>query len=321
MSYTVLIPDNVDQKAVDLIDAADGLDVVFPGKLTQEELVAQVGDAHALIIRSGVKITPDVFAAAPNLKIVARAGVGVDNVDLDAATEHGVYVVNTPGGNTISTAEHTFGLMIALARHIPQGDASLRAGRWDRKKYVGVELKGKTLGLVGLGRIGQAIAKRAQAFEMNVVAFDPYLPAEIASEIGVVLLDLDGVFAHADFISLHSPITDETRGMINAEAIAKMKDGVRIVNAARGGLINDADLAEGIKSGKVTGAALDVYEPEPPAEDNPLIGLDGVIHTPHLAASTSDAQVTVAVEAAQLVIDTLLHNKPENVVNKAVLES
>jgi len=284
-------------------------------------LVAQVGNAHALIIRSGVKITPDVFAAAPNLKIVARAGVGVDNVDLDAATEHGVYVVNTPGGNTISTAEHTFGLMIALARHIPQGDASLRAGRWDRKKYVGVELKGKTLGLVGLGRIGQAIAKRAQAFEMNVVAFDPYLPAEIASEIGVVLLDLDGVFAHADFISLHSPITDETRGMINAEAIAKMKDGVRIVNAARGGLINDADLAEGIKSGKVTGAALDVYEPEPPAEDNPLIGLDGVIHTPHLAASTSDAQVTVAVEAAQLVIDTLLHNKPENVVNKAVLES
>ncbi|MAU10161.1 MAG: hypothetical protein CL607_10090 [Anaerolineaceae bacterium] len=321
MSYTVLIPDNVDQKAVDLIDAADGLDVVFPGKLTQEELVAQVGDAHALIIRSGVKITPDVFAAAPNLKIVARAGVGVDNVDLDAATEHGVYVVNTPGGNTISTAEHTFGLMIALARHIPQGDASLRAGRWDRKKYVGVELKGKTLGLVGLGRIGQAIAKRAQAFEMNVVAYDPYLPADVASEIGVVLLDLDGVFAHADFISLHSPITDETRGMINAEAIAKMKDGVRIVNAARGGLINDADLAEGIKSGKVTGAALDVYEPEPPAEDNPLIGLDGVIHTPHLAASTSDAQVTVAVEAAQLVIDTLLHNKPENVVNKAVLES
>ena len=321
MSYTVLIPDNVDQKAVDLIDAADGLDVVFPGKLTQEELVAQVGDAHALIIRSGVKITPDVFAAAPNLKIVARAGVGVDNVDLDAATEHGVYVVNTPGGNTISTAEHTFGLMIALARHIPQGDASLRAGRWDRKKYVGVELKGKTLGLVGLGRIGQAIAKRAQAFEMNVVAYDPYLPAEIASEIGVVLLDLDGVFAHADFISLHSPITDETRGMINADAIAKMKDGVRIVNAARGGLINDADLAAAIKSGKVTGAALDVYEPEPPAEDNPLIGLDGVIHTPHLAASTSDAQVTVAVEAAQLVIDTLLHNKPENVVNKAVLES
>lgn len=321
MSYTVLIPDNVDQKAVDLIDAADGLDVVYPGKLTQEELVAQVGDAHALIIRSGVKITPEVFAAAPNLKVVARAGVGVDNVDLDAATEHGVYVVNTPGGNTISTAEHTFGLMIALARHIPQGDASLRAGRWDRKLFTGVELKGKTLGLVGLGRIGQAIAKRAQAFEMNVVAYDPYLPTDVATEIGVVLLDLDGVFAHADFISLHSPITDETRGMINAGTIAKMKDGVRIINAARGGLINDADLAEAIKSGKVTGAALDVFEPEPPAADNPLIGLDGVIHTPHLAASTSDAQVTVAVEAAQLVIDTLLHNNPQNVVNKAVLES
>ncbi|MCA9889984.1 MAG: hypothetical protein KC546_16505 [Anaerolineae bacterium] len=321
MSYTVLIPDSVDQKAVDLIEAADGLDVVYPGKLTQDELVAQVGDAHALIIRSGVKITPEVFAAAPNLKVVARAGVGVDNVDLDAATEHGVVVVNTPGGNTISTAEHTFGLMIALARHIPQGDASLRAGRWDRKLFTGVELKGKTLGLVGLGRIGQAIAKRAQAFEMNVVAHDPYIPAEVASDMGVVLLDLDGVFAHADFISLHAPIMDETRGMINADSIAKMKDGVRIINAARGGLINDADLAAAIKSGKVAGAALDVYEPEPPAADNPLIGLDGVIHTPHLAASTSDAQVTVAIEAAQLVIDALLHNKPQNVVNKAVLES
>ena len=321
MSYTVLIPDSVDQKAVDLIEAADGLDVVYPGKLTQDELVAQVGDAHALIIRSGVKITPEVFAAAPNLKVVARAGVGVDNVDLDAATEHGVVVVNTPGGNTISTAEHTFGLMIALARHIPQGDASLRAGRWDRKLFTGVELKGKTLGLVGLGRIGQAIAKRAQAFEMNVVAHDPYIPAEVASDMGVVLLDLDGVFAHADFISLHAPIMDETRGMINADSIAKMKDGVRIINAARGGLINDADLAAAIKSGKVAGAALDVYEQEPPAADNPLIGLDGVIHTPHLAASTSDAQVTVAIEAAQLVIDALLHNKPQNVVNKAVLES
>ncbi|MCB9458240.1 MAG: hypothetical protein H6670_01230 [Anaerolineaceae bacterium] len=321
MSYTVLIPDSVDQKAVDLIEAADGLDVVYPGKLTQDELVAQVGDAHALIIRSGVKITPEVFAAAPNLKVVARAGVGVDNVDLDAATEHGVVVVNTPGGNTISTAEHTFGLMIALARHIPQGDASLRAGRWDRKLFTGVELKGKTLGLVGLGRIGQAIAKRAQAFEMNVVAHDPYVPAEVASDMGVVLLDLDGVFAHADFISLHAPIMDETRGMINVDSIAKMKDGVRIINAARGGLINDADLAAAIKSGKVAGAALDVYEPEPPAADNPLIGLDGVIHTPHLAASTSDAQVTVAIEAAQLVIDALLHNKPQNVVNKAVLES
>ena len=319
MTYTVLIPDNVDQKAVSLLEATDGLNVVYTGKLSQEELVAQAGDAHAMIIRSGVKITPEVLDAAPNLKAIARAGVGVDNVDLDAATAKNVIVMNTPGGNTISTAEHTFGLMIALARHIPQGDASLRAGRWDRKLFVGVELKDKTLGLIGLGRIGKAIAKRAQAFEMTVIAHDPYIEASTAEAMGVALVELDALYANADFISLHALITDETRGMLNADAFAKMKDGVRIINASRGALINDADLAAAIQSGKVAGAALDVYDPEPPAEDNPLIGLDNVVHTPHLAASTSDAQVTVAVEAAQLISDTLLHDKPETVVNGGVL--
>lgn len=317
----VLIPDAVHQKAIDIVTHADGLTVSAPGKLSQEDLIAQVGDANALIIRSGVKITPDVFAAAPNLRIVARAGVGVDNIDLDAATQHGVVIVNTPGGNTISTAEHTFGLMLALARHIPQGHASLKAGRWDRKLFSGVELREKTLGLIGFGRIGQAVAVRAKAFDMTVIAYDPPLPDSVFSEQGVERVDLDTLYAQADFISLHAPIIDATRGMINAEAIAKMKTGMRIINAARGGLINDGDLAEGIQSGKVIGAALDVYDPEPPAEDNPLIGLDGVVHTPHLAASTSDAQVTVAVEAAQLVINALLHGTFENVVNPAVLET
>jgi D-3-phosphoglycerate dehydrogenase len=298
------------------------LTVHAPGKLSQDELVAQVGEANALIIRSGVKITPDVFAAAPNLKIVARAGVGVDNVDLDAATAHGVVVVNTPGGNTISTAEHTFGLMLALARHIPQGHATLKAGRWDRKLFEGVELREKTLGLIGFGRIGQAMAQRAKAFEMTVIAYDPPLPDAIFNDMAVERApDVDTLYAKADFISLHAPIIDSTREMINAAAIAKMKDGVRIINAARGALINDVALAEGITSGKVAGAALDVFEPEPPAADNPLIGLDGVIHTPHLAASTSDAQITVAIEAAQLVVDFLMNNKIENVVNPAVLET
>lgn len=319
MIYTVLIPDNVDQKAVDLLEGTEGLNVVYTGKLSQEELAAQAGEAHAMIIRSGVKITPEVLAAAPNLKAVARAGVGVDNVDLDAATSHGVIVMNTPGGNTISTAEHTFGLMIALARYIPQGDASLRAGRWDRKSFVGVELKDKVLGLIGFGRIGKAIARRAQAFDMTVIAYDPYIEPSAGTELGVELVQLDALYAQADFISLHALITDETRGMLNAEAFAKMKDGVRIINASRGALINDADLAAAIESGKVAGAALDVYEPEPPTEDNPLIGMENVIHTPHLAASTSDAQVTVAVEAAQLIINTLLHDSPQNVVNSAVL--
>jgi D-3-phosphoglycerate dehydrogenase / 2-oxoglutarate reductase len=316
----VLIPDSVHQRAIDIVTNAAGLTVSAPGKLSQDELVAQVGTAHALIIRSGVKITPDVFAAAPNLKIVARAGVGVDNVDLEAATRHGVVVVNTPGGNTISTAEHTFGLMLALARHIPQGHATLKAGRWDRKLFEGVELREKTLGLVGFGRIGQAMALRAKAFEMSVIAYDPYLNDVIFNDMGVQRVDLDTLYAQSDFISLHAPKLPDTQ-VLDADAIAKMKNGVRIINAARGALIVDADLAAAIQSGKVAGAALDVFEPEPPAADNPLIGLDGVIHTPHLAASTSDAQVTVAIEAAQLVVDALLNGTYINVVNPAVLET
>ncbi len=315
----VLIPDNVHQKAVDLVTHAEGLTVSAPGKLSQEELIAQVPGANALIIRSGVKVTPEVFAAATDLKAIARAGVGVDNIDLDAATKHGVVVMNTPGGNTISTAEHTFGLMLALARHLPQGDASLKAGRWDRKKLVGVELREKTLGLVGFGRIGQAVAVRAKAFDMTVIAYDPYVPDSVFADMGVRKVELDALYAEADFISLHAPLIETTQGMINAEAIARMKDGVRIVNAARGALINDADLAEGVKSGKVAGAALDVYVEEPPAEDHPLLGLDAVITTPHLAASTSDAQITVAVEAAQLIADALLKGTYNNVVNNDVL--
>lgn len=317
---TILIPDNVHQKAIDLISAAEGLTVVAPGKLTQEELLAQVPEAAALIIRSGVKITPEIYAAAPNLKAIARAGVGVDNIDLDAATEHGVVVMNTPGGNTISTAEHTFGLMLALARHIPQGHASLKAGRWDRKQYQGVELKGKTLGILGFGRIGQALASRAQAFEMTVIAYDPFLSDSLFADMYVERVDVDTLYARSDFISLHVPANDETSGMINSDALAKMKDGVRIVNAARGALINDNDLAAALESGKVAGAAVDVYDVEPPPADHPLIQFDNVIDTPHLAASTIDAQITVAVQAAEQIIAALQDGDYINVVNPAVLD-
>ncbi|MEO1164325.1 MAG: hydroxyacid dehydrogenase [Chloroflexota bacterium] len=317
---TVLIPDNVHQKAIDLISKVEGLTVLAPGKLTQEELLAQVPDASALIIRSGVKITPDIYAAAPNLKAIARAGVGVDNIDLDAATEHGVVVMNTPGGNTISTAEHTFGLMLALARHIPQGHASLKAGRWDRKLYQGVELKGKTLGVLGFGRIGQALASRAQAFEMEVIAYDPFLADNVFADAYVERVDVDTLYARSDFISLHVPATDETTGMINSDALTKMKDGVRIVNAARGALINDVDLASALESGKVAGAAVDVYAQEPPPADHPLIKFDNVIDTPHLAASTIDAQITVAVQAAEQIIAALQEGEYVHVVNPAVLD-
>jgi D-3-phosphoglycerate dehydrogenase / 2-oxoglutarate reductase len=319
MSYNVLIPDNVHQKAIDLLEGTAGLNVQAPGKIDRADLLQIVGEAHALIIRSGVKADAELLAAASKLKAIARAGVGVDNIDLDAATERGVIVMNTPAGNTVATAELTFGLMLALARHIPQSNTSLKAGKWDRKKYVGTELRGKTLGIVGFGRVGRAVALRARAFEMDVVAYDPFIPQDVAIDLGAALVDLDTLFDKADFITLHALITDETHGMINSANIAKMKDGVRIINAARGPLINDVDLAQALQSGKVAGAAVDVYEQEPPPADHPLIGLDNVIDTPHLGASTDDAQVAVAVEAAEIIIDALLNDKPQNVVNRAVL--
>ncbi len=313
--FHVLVPDNVHQRAIDLLEASAGINVSAPGRLERGALLNAVADTHAIIIRSGVTADREVIDRAPKLKAIARAGVGVDNVDLAAATARGVIVMNTPGGNTISTAEHAFGLTLALSRHIPQGHQSLAQGRWERKAFNGVELRGKTLGIVGLGRIGQAIAARAQAFEMSVIAHDPYLPPAVADAIQVPLLALDDLYAQSDYLTLHALVTDETRGMINAETIAKMKDGIRIINAARGALINSADLAAALSSGKVAGAALDVYETEPPPADHPLIGLPNVVHTPHLAASTADAQITVAIEAAELIRDFLLQGVAANVCN------
>lgn len=316
--FHVLVPDNVHQQAIDILKASAGIRVSAPGKLEREALLEAVAEAHALIIRSGVTADAELINRAPALKAIARAGVGVDNIDLAAASDRGVVVMNSPGGNTISTAEYAFGLMLALSRHIAPGHQSLAQGRWERKTFSGVELKGKTLGIIGLGRIGQAIGTRAQAFEMRVIAHDPYLPPAIAEAINVPLLPQDEVYARSDYLSLHALVTAETRDMINAETIAKMKDGVRIINAARGALINSADLAAGLASGKVAGAALDVYETEPPPADHPLIGLPNVLHTPHLAASTSDAQITVAVEAAQLIRDFLLTGAAANVCNPPV---
>jgi D-3-phosphoglycerate dehydrogenase len=320
MTYHVLVPDNVHPSAVDVLKQA-GEEITFAanGQITREALLAAVPEADALVIRSAHKIDAEVLAAASRLKVIARAGVGVDNVDIAEATKRGVVVMNTPDGNTISTAEHTFGLMLALARQIPQAHATLSAGRWDRKAFMGVELRSKTLGIVGFGRIGRAVAKRAQAFEMTVIAFDPYIPADLAAALGVELVSLDDLFSRSDFITLHALLTDETRALVSKSTIARMKPGVRIVNAARGALINEIDLAEALKSGQVAGAALDVFAEEPPQAGNPLIGLPNVVHTPHLAASTEDAQIVVAVEAAQLVVDALLKGEYKNVVNPGVL--
>ena len=320
MSFHVVVPDNVNPKAIDSLRDRAGIRVSAPGKLARPALFAAIANAHAIIIRSGVTADDELLARAQELKAIARAGVGVDNVDLQAATARGIVVMNTPGGNTISTAEHSFGLMLALSRHIPQGHQSLLAGRWERKLFSGVELQGKTLGIIGLGRIGQAIAARAQAFDMQVIAHDPYLPAQVAAQINVPLLELAQVYANSDYLTLHALVTDTTRGMINAEAIAGMKDGIRIINAARGALINSGDLAAALTSGKVAGAALDVFEEEPPPANHPLVGHPKVIHTPHLAASTADAQVTVAIEAAQLILDFLLDGVAANVCNPEVLK-
>jgi D-3-phosphoglycerate dehydrogenase len=318
MTFHVLVPDSVNKKAVEILQAA-GLKVTAPGQMKREETLAALADADALILRSATKADAALIAAAPHLKVIARAGVGVDNVDLAAASARKIAVMNTPDGNTVATAELAFALMLALARHIPQAYDSLNAGKWDRKSFMGVELRGKTLGVVGFGRIGRAVAKRALAFEMQVVAYDPFVPAAVAEQMGAKLVSLDELYAQADYITLHSVVNDQNRQMINHDSLAKMKKGVRIINAARGALINETDLAEAIKSGQVAGAAVDVYAEEPPPAGHPLIGLAGVIDTPHLGASTEEAQVAVAIEAAELVVAALTKGEYKNVVNAAAL--
>ena len=324
MTYNVLIPDNVHESALAVFEKYNhgAFKVIAPGKMSKDQLMAALPEAHALIVRSAVAVTPEILAAAPQLKVVVRAGAGVDNIDLDEATRRGVVVMNAPAGNTIAATEHAFGLMLALVRHIPQGHMSLSQGNWDRKSFMGTEVRDKTLGIVGFGRIGQAMAVRARAFEMRVLAYDPYNPQvkRLASELGCDLVDLDTLYAGSDIITLHPWLSDETKGMINKTSLAKMKKGVRIINIARGALIVDADLAEAVKSGQVAGAAVDVYKPEPPEPTNPLLNLPGVIHTPHLAASTEEAQIAVAVEAAHHVMEALLHGDYQSVCNPDVLK-
>jgi D-3-phosphoglycerate dehydrogenase len=274
-----------------------------------------------MVVRSETKITRKVMQAAPKLRVVGRAGVGVDNVDVDAATERGIVVMNTPSGNTISTAELTFSMLMALARKIPQANASMKAGEWDRKTFQGTELNNKTLGVLGMGRIGSEVAKRALAFNMSVLAYDPYLNLARAKALQVELVELDDLYARSDFITVHMPMTDETKGMINTAAFAKMKKGVRVLNCARGGIINETDLVDAIKSGKVAGAALDVYETEPLPKEFPLRNLPQVIMTPHLGASTVEAQENVGIEVAEAITDFLINGAVRNAVNLPNLDA
>jgi D-3-phosphoglycerate dehydrogenase len=283
------------------------------------ELRDALAGCAGLVVRSETKVTADLMDSAPELRVVGRAGVGVDNIDVTAATARGIVVMNAPDGNTITTAEHTMALLIALARRVPQANSSLRAGKWERKKFIGVELQGKTLGVLGLGRIGRTVAGRAHAFGMNIVAFDPFIAPDQARDLGIEVVPFDEVLARADFLTVHTPLTAETRAMVGRNAFAKMKKGVRVINCARGGLIDEDALYEAIKSGIVAGAALDVFVQEPPPADHPLLGLDEVIATPHLGASTTEAQEGVAFTVAEQMRDYLLTGALRGAVNVPAL--
>src|SRR5688500_10789421 len=309
----VLISDKMDPKAAETFRAR-GVEVDEITGKTPDELKAIIGQYDGLAIRSSTKVTKDILAHATNLKVVGRAGIGVDNVDIPAASAQGVVVMNTPFGNSITTAEHAVALMFALARQLPEADASTQAGRWEKNRFMGVELTAKTLGLIGAGNIGSIVASRAIGLKMKVVAYDPFLTPERALELGIEKVELDELLRRADFITLHTPLTDQTRGILSRDALARTKPGVRIINCARGGLIDEQALKDGLDSGHVAGAALDVFEQEP-ATASPLFGTPGFISTPHLGASTSEAQVNVAIQVAEQMSDFLLLGGVTNAIN------
>ncbi len=313
--FRVLITDSLSDAGLDILRSFPEIEVVEGSPETVRE---DLQEADGIIIRSGTRLTAEVLEGQPRLKVAVRAGVGVDNIDLDAATREGIVVMNTPAGNTTSTGEHAFAMMMSLSRNIPQAAARMAEGGWDKKKFKGSQLAGKTLAVIGLGRIGMTVAKRALAFEMNVIGYDPFLSEERAREFGITLYrDVDDVIDKCDFISIHTPLTDETRGLINSTRIERMRPGVRIVNCARGGIVDENDIVEAAKAGKIAGAALDVFGQEPLPEDSPLRGVPNIVLTPHLGASTSEAQEAVAIEAAEIITAFLVNNEVRHAINMA----
>ena len=318
----VLVADAISPKGVELLQTSGKLFVDVNTGLKEAELLDLIVDYAAIVVRSQTKVTAKVIDAAKKLKAIGRAGVGVDNVDVEAATNRGVIVMNTPSGNTISTAEHAFSLLVSIARNIPQAHASVKAGKWDRKSYEGIEVHGKTIGILGMGRIGTEIARRAIAFGMRPIAYDPYLSMSRARSLQVELFeDLDNVLARADFLTLHMPLTSETKHLINRDRASKMKRGIRIVNCARGGLIDEQALFEALQEGQVAAAALDVYEAEPPPAEYPLRDLPNIVFTPHLGASTVEAQESVGIEIADAIRSVLLEGVIRNAVNVPNIDS
>ena len=310
----VLVLDGVEEEGLAALRREPDIELDIRGKMTEDELLEVIGECDGIIVRSATNVTARVLENAPKLKVVGRAGVGVDNIDITAATTRGILVVNAPGGNTIAAAEHTIAMMMSMARKIPQANASLKAGKWDKKSYMGVEVRDKVLGVIGLGRIGSAVAKRAQGLEMKVVAYDPYITEENAGLLGIKLLPLDDLLQLADFITVHLPLSKESKYILGERAFSLMKDGARIINCARGGVVDEKALYEALKSGKVAGAALDVFEQEPNT-DSPLFELDNFIATPHLGASTSEAQLCVACDVAEEIVAALKGGFVKNTVN------
>jgi D-3-phosphoglycerate dehydrogenase len=317
----ILVSDPLSAEGLKILQDVKEFQVDVKTDLKPDALKEAIKDYDALIVRSATKVTKDVIAAAGRLRVIGRAGVGLDNVDLESATQKGIIVMNTPTGNTVSTAEHTMSMVLALSRNIPQANASNKKGEWKRSKFMGVEVYGKVLGVIGLGRIGTELAKRALAFGMRVLAYDPFLSKQVAESIGVEVAELNDLLARSDYITVHTPLTDETRHMISDSQFALMKKGVRIVNCARGGIVDEAALVRGLQEGKVAGAALDVFEKEPLAPDHELLKMDNVITTPHLGASTEEAQVNVAIEVAEIVRDALTGRGIRNAANYPCLEA
>jgi len=310
----ILISDSLSEEGIEIFRNTPGIEVDIRTKMTPEEFKTVIGDYDGLVIRSNTKVTRDVIDCAGKLAVIGRAGIGLDNVDIPAASKRGIVVMNTPGGNTVTTGEHAIAMMLSLARQIPQATASMKAGKWEKSRFMGHEFMNKTLGIIGIGRVGSIVADRALGLKMKVIAHDPFISPEAAEKMGIMLGSLDEIYRTADFITVHTPMTKETRGLVNAEAFAKMKPGVCIINCARGGIVNEKDLYDALVSGRVAGAALDVFEEEP-TQNAALLSLDKVICTPHLGASTDEAQINVAIAIAEQIVAYLTTGEIRGAVN------
>lgn len=315
MSHVILISDKFDAEGVARLQKTDGFEVIYKGGHSKEDLLQEIGKVDGLIIRSATKVTPEVLEKATNLKMIVRAGVGVDNINIPEASRRGVVVMNAPGGSSITTAEQAIALLFAIARNTPQANASTKDGKWEKSKYVGVEVTGKTVGVVGLGRIGREFVKRAKGLGMKVIGFDPFIPADALSHLEIEIVAKDELLAKSDFISVHAPLTDDTRDFICSENLHKLKKGVRLINAARGGIYNEAAIEEGLKSGQIAAVGLDVFSKEPVPADFPLLKYDNCVMTPHLGASTGEAEFAVAMETIDELVDFFTKGVARNAIN------